>query len=114
RLRSRSQDAAASQHRAVGTKPVPIARVQLPDVRDAFDGHDHPLQAQAPREDGRLQAEWLRDLGPENPAPAQLHPATVRPLDLRLHARLRVRELSGPELRARDAEPSVELLDDPN
>src|SRR5437879_11031179 len=67
--------------------------------------------AEATCQDGRSEAERLRHLGPEDAAPAELHPRPIGQLDLRLHARLRVREVAGTKLRAGEAEPAVELLD---
>src|SRR5438552_2431703 len=55
-------------------EPIEVAQIQLTDVGDPFDRHDHPFEAEAPREHGRLQTERRRHLGPEDAAPAELHP----------------------------------------
>src|SRR5713226_4234408 len=70
-------DAAGSDDRPMVSEPVEIAQVELPDVRDALDRHDDPFQAEPPREDGRLESEGRGHLGPEDPAPAELHPTSV-------------------------------------
>src|SRR3990170_3332085 len=51
-----------SEDRAVVPQPVEVAQVELPNVGDSFDRHDHALEAESPREDGRLDPEGLRDL----------------------------------------------------
>src|SRR6266487_6533810 len=99
-----------SDDRAVIPEPVQIAQVQLPDVRDALDRHDDSLEPEPPGEDGRPQAERAGDFRPEDAAPAEFEPSAVGQLTLRLHARLRVREIAGPELHPREAEPAVEFL----
>src|SRR5207249_5626980 len=105
------RDAACSKDGAVVAQPIEVAQVELADVGDPLDGHDQSLEAEAPGEHRRLQAQWLRHLRPENAAAAELHPTAIRQLDLWLHARLRVRKVSGTELGARETEPTIELLD---
>src|SRR5207249_6661021 len=96
---------------AVVAQPVEVAQIELADVGNPLDGHDQSLEDEAPREHRRLQAQRLRHLRPEDATAAELHPASIGQLDLRLHARLRVRKVAGTELRAREPEPTVELLD---
>src|SRR3989454_12037181 len=92
-------------------QPVEVAQIELADVGNPLDGHDQSLEAEAPREHRRLQAQRFRHLRPEDATAAALHPTPLGKMDLRLHAPLRAREVAGPELAARAPEPTVALLD---
>src|SRR5438132_5154500 len=92
-------------------EPIEVAQIQLTDVRDPFDRHDHAFEAEAPGERGRLQTERRRHLGPEDAAAAELHPPPGRDLSFGLHARLRVEKEPRSELYAGLAEPSIERFD---
>src|SRR5213595_2711357 len=106
-----NRDAAALQDRAVVPQPVEVAQVELPNVGEPLDRHDESLEAEAPGQDRRIDPEGDRHLRPEDAAPSELQPAAVGGLAFRLHARLRVGKVTGPELHAGEAEPLVERLD---
>src|SRR5947208_3346003 len=106
-----NRDAAALQDRAVVPQPVEVAQVQLPNVGEPLDRHAESLEAEAPGQDRRIDPEGDRHLRPEDAAPSELHPAAVGGLAFRLHTRLRVGKVTGPELHAGEAEPLVERLD---
>src|SRR2546430_4146874 len=89
-------------------EPIEVAQIQLTDVRDPFDCHDHAFEAEAPCEHGRLQTERGRHLGPEDAAPTELHPPPIRDLSFGLHARLRVGKDSGSDLRAGETAAWIE------
>src|SRR5207247_9734890 len=67
-----------SQNCRMVPEPIEVAQIQLTDVRDPFDRHDHAFVAEAPGEHGRLPTLRRRLLGPDYAANVAYHPQTIR------------------------------------
>src|SRR3989344_8920016 len=76
-------------HRGRVPQPLQVVAEQVPNVVDAHLEHGQPIHAHAPQDQGLLDAEACRYLGPGEPAAGELHPAEFGVLAAELHAGLR-------------------------